>query len=185
MPDRDLLPGEHLVLGLLGVRPMHGYEMARLLAEEELVTVCPVEQSLLYAYLRNLEDRGLVRWDERRVGKRPPRKLYELTASGHNALRAWLAEPVDRIREIRLEFLLKLYFLHHADPAAERTLVARQIEVCERYEARLARGFAAQSGFPRLVARSKLSAAAATLDWLRTYAAELNATPQEPISRGP
>jgi PadR family transcriptional regulator AphA len=113
------------------------------------------------------------------VGNRPPRKLYELTPAGRAALDAWLAEPVGRIREIRLEFLLKLYFLHEAEPAAERALVDRQIEVCEQYQARLARTSASQVGFPRLVALSKRSAATATLDWLRTYAAALDARPRE------
>ncbi len=175
MPERGLLPGEHVVLGLLGLRPMHGYEMARLFAQEDLVTVCPVEQSLLYTYLRNLEDRALVRWEERRVGNRPPRKLYELTPAGQQELDAWLREPVGRIREIRLDFLLKLYFLHQTDPAAERGLIARQIAVCEGYARTLRKSLDSHEGFPLLVARSKLSAAIATLDWLREYASELEA----------
>jgi DNA-binding PadR family transcriptional regulator len=173
MPDRQLLPGEHVILGLLRLRPMHGYEMARLFAQEDLVTVCPVEQSLLYTYLRNLEERSLVMWEERRVGNRPPRKLYELTAAGDAELEQWLRQPVGRIREIRLEFLLKLYFLHQTDRAAELQLLARQIEVCEAYERTLTRSLSTREGFPLLVARSKLSAATATLGWLREYAGEL------------
>ncbi len=184
MSDRLLLPGEHAVLGLLALRPMHGYEMARILAQEdELFAVCPVEQSLLYTYLRNIEARGLVAWHERRVGNRPPRKLYELTPAGHVELTDWLRRPVGRIREIRLDFLLKLYFLHQLDPAAERALLAEQIDVCEAYEARLERALPAEHGFPRLVALSKLSAAAATLRWLQSYALELEQqanAPKEP-----
>ena len=180
MADRSLLPGEHATLGLLGLRPMHGYEMARLFAHDDLVSVCPIEQSLLYTYLRNLEDRALVRWDERRVGNRPPRKLYELTAAGREELSRWLTLPVGRIREIRIDFLLKLYFLHQADPAAERDLIAGQIAVCEGYAARLEAALAGKNGFPRLVALSKLSAATATLNWLRSYAQELEqASPDE------
>lgn len=176
---RTLLPGEHAILGLLALRPMHGYEMARLFAEEDLVAVCPVEQSLLYTYLRNIEERGLVAWEERRVGNRPPRKLYELTASGRAELRAWLQQPVGRIREIRLDFLLKVYFLHQLDTETERSLLAEQIDVCEAYEARLESALAGQRGFPRLVALSKLSAATATLQWLRAYALELEHTRDE------
>jgi PadR family transcriptional regulator AphA len=174
MSDRPLLPGEHAVLGLLALRPMHGYEMARIFAQEdELFAVCPVEQSLLYTYLRNIEERGLVAWEERRVGNRPPRKLYELTPAGRLELSHWLRRPVGRIREIRLDFLLKLYFLHQLDPAAERALLAEQIDVCEGYESRLEAALPAETGFARLVALSKLSAATATLRWLRSYALEL------------
>jgi DNA-binding PadR family transcriptional regulator len=176
---RLLLPGEHAILGLLALRPMHGYEMARLFEDDDLVAVCPVEQSLLYTYLRNLEDRSLVRWEERRVGNRPPRKLFELTPVGRAELDRWLQQPVGRIREVRLDFLLKLFFLHQLDPAAERRLVAEQIDVCEKYESRLGADIAARRGFPRLVALSKLSAATATLGWLRAYAVELDTASKE------
>ena len=71
MDSRALLPGEHALLGLLRRRPMYGYEMAKVATDEGLTGVCPMEQSALYAYLRNLEQRGLVEWTEERVGRRP------------------------------------------------------------------------------------------------------------------
>lgn len=173
MSERPLLPGEHALLGLLRTRPMHGYEMARYF-EDGLGDVCPVEPSLLYAYLKNLEARGLVRWQEERVGARPPRKRYELTPTGERLVDAWLREPVARLREIRLEFLVKLYVLHEIDPAAERELVAEQIAVVEQYRERVAARLAsATANFERLVAGSKLAAAQGTLTWLRLYLDEL------------
>jgi DNA-binding PadR family transcriptional regulator len=171
LSERDLLPPEYAALGLLLLRPMHGYEMARALAGD-LAEVCPVEQSSLYTYLRNLEVRGLVTWSETRVGNRPPRKIFELTAVGRAAVEAWLAEPVARLREVRLDFLLKLYFLHQLDPAAETRLLREQVEVCEAYRERLA-GRRPGAGFPALVLTSKLSAAEATLGWLRVYTRQL------------
>lgn len=155
---------------------MHGYEMAQCFAEAGLDAVSPVEQSLLYTYLRNLEGREFVRWQEQRVGNRPPRKLYELTPHGREELDAWLRAPVLRIREVRLDFLLKLYFLHLLDPEAERQLITRQIAVCEDYCTRLRDEGSTLSDFPRLVVRSKLSGASATLEWLRAYQLELGNT---------
>ena len=107
------------------------------------------------------------------MGLRPPRKIYELTGVGRETLAGWLERPVERLREMRLDFLLKLYFLHGADRAAERALLAGQIALCERYRQRLAERVAASAGFRRLVASSKLTAAEGTLAWLRGYAAEL------------
>lgn len=153
---------------------MHGYEMARYFDRDDLTEVCPVEQSLLYGYLRNLEERSLVRWKEMRVGLRPPRKRFELTEAGDNMVQAWMRTPVERMREARLELLLKLYFLHTMDPAGERDLLARQVEVCEAYRERLRERARQVLGFDQLVARSKLSAAEATLGWLRSYAEELD-----------
>src|SRR3954451_21390497 len=146
MSDRSLLPGESAVLGLLALRPMHGYEMARYFDRDDLTEVCPLDQSLLYTYIRNVEERGLVTWTEERVGLRPPRKIYALTPTGQAVLDHWLHQPVDRMREVRLEFLLKVYFLAQLDPAAERALLRQQIEVCEEYHARLAARAADSSG---------------------------------------
>lgn len=152
---------------------MHGYEMARCFERDDLAEVCPVEQSLLYTYLRNIEDRELVSWHEVREGKRPPRKVYALTDAGRSEVEQWLHEPVGRMRQVRLEFLLKLYFLHQSDVRAEVALLRRQLAVCEDYRARLNERANCTEGFPRLVAHSKLSAAEATIGWLEAYVAEL------------
>ncbi|MEX2445805.1 MAG: PadR family transcriptional regulator [Dehalococcoidia bacterium] len=172
MPDRNAdrapLPGEYAVLGLLALEPRHGYELARVL-EEELAAVCPVEQSLLYAYLRNLERRDLVEWEEVRVGARPPRKIFGLTEDGWSVFRAWVHAPVERMREVRQDFLLKVYFLRTLDSTAERRLIRAQIAACEQYVAAATRDARDADGFARLVADSKRTAGEATLTWLRAY----------------
>lgn len=173
MATRELLPGELAVLALLRNQPMHGYEMARYFDRDDLSEVCPIEQSLLYTYLRNTEERGLVRWSEVRVGLRPPRKLYELSESGRTQVETWLDAPVQRLREVRFEFLLKLYFLHPNDLARERALLARQIAICEDYRERLSVREAESNGFSKLVAASKRSGAESTVNWLQEYALTL------------
>lgn len=172
MQPRPLLPGEYAILCLLTLRPMHGYEMVCLLAAEGLDAICPVEQSTLYTYLRTLESRGLVSWSEERVGSRPPRKVFELSEPGRNLVEEWLRRPVERIREVRLEFLLKVFFLGAIDRMALRELLAQQIEVCEEY-IEDCRSNIAGSPFRRLVALSKSSAAESTLAWLKSYAYEV------------
>ena len=151
---------------------MHGYEMLTYLEDEGLTAVCPVEQSTFYTYLRNLEARNLVHWSEVRVGQRPPRKIFELTDQGQALIGPWLRQPVARMREVRLELLLKLYFLAQVDPEAHRTLLNQQIRVCEDYLARLQLKDPANN-FTRLVLQSKRSAAEGTLGWLKQYAYEL------------
>lgn len=172
MAERPLLPGEYAVLALLALRPMHGYEMTAFIQDEGLSDVCPVEQSTLYTYLRNIEARGLVTWTEERVGHRPPRKIFELTLAGRELIHAWLRRPVGRMREVRLEFLLKLFFLARLDPRAHRELIEGQLRACEAYLAALdSRVLLAP--FEQLVVQSKRSAAEATLAWLTRYAREV------------
>jgi hypothetical protein len=57
---------------------------------------------------------------------RPPRQVCHLTSSGEAELRRWLAEPVARTREIRLEFLVKLYFAMHIAPELALHLAGEQ-----------------------------------------------------------
>ena len=172
MTDRTLLPGEYAVLGMLSLRPMHGYEMLCFLGDEGLDTVCPVEQSTLYTYLRNVETRELVTWSEERVGLRPPRKIFALTPLGRDLADRWMRRPVERMREVRLEFLLKLFFLDILDHDGMRALLDQQIAVCEEYLAHI-QEHPLHSPFIQLVAQSKRSAAEATLHWLRVYATKV------------
>jgi PadR family transcriptional regulator AphA len=151
---------------------MHGYEMLCYLDDEGLSAVCPVEQSTLYTYLRNVEARGLVEWTEERVGARPPRKTFRLTWAGQDLIEAWLRQPVERMREVRLEFLVKLFFLQRIDPGSHGRLLSQQIAVCEDYLVQL-NTREPENDFSRLVVQSKRSAAEATLSWLKQYAYEL------------
>lgn len=175
--ERGLLPGEYAALGFIAEEPLHGYELARRWASSPLSRVCAAEQSVIYGYLRNLERRALLDWEDLRVGNRPPRRIYELNEEGWSVLRAWLHAPVERMREVRLDLLLKLYFLERLDPHAIPALVERQVAVCRRYVEREERRLAESEGFDRVVGQSRLSAGRATLSWLANY------LPPEPRDR--
>ncbi|MDA1010319.1 MAG: PadR family transcriptional regulator [Chloroflexi bacterium] len=173
-PTRDLLPGEYAVLGLLAVEPAHGYEVNRRWQESPLSELLPVEQRVLYGYLRTLERRGLLDWEEHRVGNRPPRKVFALSEEGWEYLRPWLRSPVERMREVRLDLLLKLFLLEEIDPRGVPRLIADQVVVCRRYVEREESRLREAEGFDRLIAESRLSAASATLTWLSAH------SPDEP-----
>ena len=172
--ERPLLPGEYALLAMLLEGPMHGYEMARAFEAPELQLICPIEQSSLYTYLRNLEARGFVEWQEHRVGARPPRKTFELTPRGREEVERWLGCTVHRMREVRLDFLLKLFFLRRRDHGAAARLVEAQLRACEQYLDAV-NATEPVSEFHEVVLASRRSAAVATLDWLRTYARQLSA----------
>ena len=159
---------EYAVLGLLR-QPMHGYQIARELAGGSgLGLVCPLGMSNVYFLLGNLQERGLVEVEGREEDRYPPRVLLRATASGRRAFDAWLREPVTRLRQVRLDFLVKLFFLSQEDPALARELLKGQKEFCRRYlaewqEMTQAAGFA---GFDRLAIEAKIAVGGATLRWL-------------------
>lgn len=171
-----LTPVQYAILGLLHGRPAHGYELQRSFGDGgDLAGVVHVEQASLYAALKDLAARGLIEGIEAREGARPPRTVYALSRRGQRLLSVWLRTPVERLRQVRLDFLLKVYFARGRGEAVVRDLVDAQIAMCHRYLADLeTQAAAAEPGsFGHVVTESRASAARSTLAWLRDYRSQL------------
>lgn len=176
-PDSRLSPGEAAVLAALLLGPRHGYELANLFAELGITEVLPMEQPTLYGYLRSLEAAGHVAWREERTGSRPPRKVYSTTERGREAAEAWLAQPVERLRQVRQEFLVKLALLDALGRASQRrALIAAQADACRAYLERV-NGERPASPVAKLSRSSRASAAAATITWLESLLARPGVEP--------
>jgi len=123
---------EHALLGFVAAGPLHGYEIYRQLSEPAgLWQVWRLKQSQLYALLTKLEEAQCLTATLQPQDGRPPRKIYALTAAGRFAFQAWLATPVTHGRQMRIEFLAKLYFAHRQEPALVLQLLASQIAACQ------------------------------------------------------
>lgn len=165
------------IIGVLHGRPMHGYEVARhFTPEHDLGIVLPLEMSHVYAILKHLHECGLLEGRRETAGARPPRTVFTVTPEAKTRLQQWLATPVQRLREVRLDLLLKLYFCRAAGGDALRLLLDAQIEECHRYLERMKKQSAAcpSGSFARLVCEAKISPARATLDWLDGMREELS-----------
>lgn len=128
------LATEIALLGFLRNQPLHGYEIYRRLSEApELKAVWRMKQSRLYAILSRLEVEGLIQSTHEPQDNRPPRKVFHLTAAGESAFRRWLIEPVRLPREMRLDFMLKLFFALEDGQRVAAELIRRQLEVCARW----------------------------------------------------
>jgi DNA-binding PadR family transcriptional regulator len=161
--------GEYAILGVLRERPMHGYEIARRFAADlDLGLVLPIDMSNVYALLKDLHEQGLIEGQREVVGPRPPRTVFHLTDEAERLFLLWLEEPVGRMREVRSDLLVKLYFCRAIGSAASVRLLDAQIASSRAYLQRLVRlaGEAAPDGFERLVWNSKMGAARATIAWL-------------------
>ena len=176
---RDALStGEHAILGILRERPMHGYEIARRFTSDlDLGLVLPQDISNIYAMLKDLHEQGLIEGHRETVGARPPRTVYHLTPEAESQLLAWLQEPVGRLREVRADLLVKLYFCRAIGARCTARLLDAQIDTSRAYLDRLQRlaGGAASESFERLVFASKIGAARATVAWLEEERARLDA----------
>jgi len=142
-PDEDsgesVVPGmaaEHAILGLLALSESgmgHGYDLARQFSPEApLGNVVRLEPGMVYHHLKKLERLGWVTVVPEMGPGRPARRVFALSSSGRAELRRWLAEPVARTREIRLDFLVKLYLALLLDPTLAVRLVDEQRQLCAR-----------------------------------------------------
>src|SRR5579885_3227493 len=123
-----LSAGEYAILGVLRERPMHGYEVSRRFAADlDLGLVLPMDMSTVYAILKDLHEQGLIEGQRETVGLRPPRTVYQLTAEADAQFLRWLEEPVHRLREVRADLLVNLYFCRGLSRQATRALLDAQI----------------------------------------------------------
>ena len=111
------------VLGLLAEEPLHGYEVKNRF-EALLGGTWEVNIGQVYTTLQRLERDGLVR----PLGRRGDRGklLYELSASGREALDAWLAEPDLGPQRLHEEIYVKLLLAARLANGDLGTLLARQ-----------------------------------------------------------
>jgi PadR family transcriptional regulator, regulatory protein AphA len=135
----SVVPGmaaEHAILGLLALSESgtgHGYDLARHFSPRApLGNVVRLEPGMVYHHLKKLERLGWVSAVPDAESGRPARRLFALSAPGRAELGRWLSEPVARTREIRLDFLVKLYLALLLDPALAVRLVDEQRDQCAR-----------------------------------------------------
>jgi DNA-binding PadR family transcriptional regulator len=171
MPRKKSAPSsaEYAILGLLHEQPMHGYQIAQELAPDRgLGLICPLGLSNVYFLLSNLNRDGLVEVDHHQQDVYPPKTVFRVTAAGQQIFESWIRKPPGRLRDVRLDFPLKLYFLGHENAESIPRLLDDQIEFCKQYlsEWKALVKSAAPRSFDRLAMQSKVDAAQGTLNWL-------------------
>jgi PadR family transcriptional regulator AphA len=108
--DEQLLLGEWACLGILYAGPSHGFAIAaRLKPEGDIGRVWSLSRGLTYRSLEQLAGRAYVE----PVGEEPGiaggnRTILAATRTGRAQLRTWLTTPVDHLRDLRSDLLLKL-----------------------------------------------------------------------------
>ncbi len=173
---------EHALLGFIRQGAAHGYAIYQALSNPAgLGLVWNLKQSQLYALLGKLEDAGYIVAEVEIQESRPPRKLYSLTSAGERAFLAWLSQPVERGRQLRLEFLAKLYFARGESQETALELVEKQRHVCQRWlTGQQARAKAAEAHpYDRLVHQFRQGQIEAMLAWLDHCAGVATASQQE------
>ncbi len=173
-------PAEYAILGLLESQPMYGYEMFQQFHQATLRQIVHLEMSQMYAFLKKLERMEFIEAELEPQGIRPPRRIFHLTNLGGAVFHEWLTTPVERPREIRVFFLLKLYFVRKIIPGQTALLVEREIQACSTFldhleSQRLPDAGTSDSAFlDHVVLRSRIHQTRALIDWLCELQSEFN-----------
>ena len=114
---------ERVCLALVATSPesVHGWALVRLLQPDgEIGRVWSLSRPLTYRAIDQLTAAELVRPVAQVPGSGAARALVTATASGQRAGAAWLVAPVEHLRDVRTELLVKLAVVERAgrDPRA-------------------------------------------------------------------
>jgi DNA-binding PadR family transcriptional regulator len=168
------------VLSALQQRPMHPYEIAKILKGTGKEQDMSLKWGSFYTVIGNLEKHGLIASVESsREGNRPEHTTYRITAEGRVELVDWVRELIFETRPERSGFRAGLSVLPVLHPDEATTLLRQRVE---RQEARLAADRAQIDGvsgrIPRLFlieSEYELALLQAEIEWTRSLADELAA----------
>jgi len=149
---------------------MHGYELrARL--EDGLGSLWRIASSQLYNVLHRMEERGLISSSLEPGERHSSRTIYTVTMEGQRELQIWLSKPVAHLRDMRVEFLAKTYFLRRRSLDRVGELIDAQIAVFREKEAGLSGCAGVESDdeeFAQAVASFRRQRMSDMIDWLQS-----------------
>lgn len=153
---------------------MHGYELRDRLTRG-LGACWRIASSQLYQVLHRLEEQGWVECAVEVGPTGPSRNVYGITKEGKAAFWEWAASPVRHVRQIRVEFLAKAYFLRRLAPDRLAGLIEGQIMTLRELYGRLSEPPRVETddiGFGRLATSYRRSQVEGTMRWLEEHERE-------------
>ncbi len=134
--DNDLL-----VLGLLKLQEMHGYQLGELI-DRRLKYITDLKKSTLYHLLGKLEEAGDIVKSASREGNRPERYTYRLTARGEEHFRERLRANLQDAHAAYFNDDIGLIFLSELPAAEARTYLEQKRASVDEHLAEMRAGLA-------------------------------------------
>ena len=157
---------EWVVLVIIGQQPAHGFAVAQRTAPGgDLGRIWQIPKAVVYRAIGRLVDAEFIVPEGTEPGQGPQRTVYSVTTDGREAADRWLHAPVEHVRQIRSELLLKLALL---DAAGENPaqLLAAQRAVLEPIARAIEARRASSTGFDATLLAWRWATAIAALDFL-------------------
>ena len=160
-------PQEHVILGILMKQERHGYEIHNLLSSG-LGRAWYAGISQVYALLKRLEAAEKVVSSVEQQDNRPAKHVYAMTEKGREAFLQWVHSPLERIRDLRLEFLAKVFFISELNLSGSDELIRKQVDIFqEQLRSIKQQETTCDDEFEHLILRFRTCQIEAVLSWLR------------------
>lgn len=119
---------EYLILGLLMLSPLTGYELQQFV-RKNLALICSHSAGSIQTALAKLEKEGKITALETMEGRRR-KKTFSITQAGRDAFSAWVAQPMqaDKVKNMELSRLFFAGLARPEDRAAAIRDYVRQME---------------------------------------------------------
>ena len=114
-----------LILGLLRKRSMYGYELMEYL-DRVMYACVQIKRPTAYFILEKMEKAGWITSREEQNGRRPLRRVYELTDQGEQAYFDLLKQNLSTFTQVNLDDDLGLAFLADMDADEAVDLLGRR-----------------------------------------------------------
>jgi PadR family transcriptional regulator AphA len=166
-PEPALSRSEWIVLSVICEGPTHGNAVSRAVGPDgELGQIWHVQRGVVYRSLDRLLDLGLIRSAGQEFSHQGPVRLrVEATDAGEEAARSWQQQPVEHMRDIRSELLVKLALLNRSGTDPHDLLTAQRAQLLPIADS-LRDRIAAVTGFDRTLLMWRYETAAATIRFL-------------------
>ncbi|HVX61499.1 MAG TPA: PadR family transcriptional regulator [Pirellulales bacterium] len=166
------------VLCLLREKPLHPYEMQRLIRERHKDDFLELKRGSLYHAIERLAKAGLIEEvGTSREGRRPERTTYRLTDAGEREVLEWLRDLLSKPVREPSSFIAALSFVGHLTPgeAADQLLIrARELQCGIVAIDAILQSLVPQIGRVCLIeAEYALAMRKAELEWTRSLIGEL------------
>lgn len=119
---------EYGILGFLSAKTLSGYDIKKLF-DMSAAYFWPADQAQIYRSLKKLEDDGFVKATGVERAGRPSKKLYEITDSGIEALRAWIRSTRRSDFSTHSSFLLQFFFSGTLSKEEQLEFLDSQLEI--------------------------------------------------------
>jgi PadR family transcriptional regulator AphA len=161
---------EYILLGFLFQTSIHGYELYKNIYNLKGISlIWNIKQSKLYTLLEKLEKDGLLASSIVPGEAYLMRKEFQITSLGRETFLTWVTSPVMHGRDMRQEFLAKLYFAQKSGIDNFMELIEKQRKVCSDWLSNLQENISKtteEKSYERIIFQYRISQIKAMIEWL-------------------